>query len=290
MTATSSGPPVQVTGLTKRYGDKWAVQGVDLTVEWGSCTAVLGPNGAGKTTTMEILEGFRSRSGGSVSVLGTDPERAGDEWRSQVGIVLQDASDQTLLTVREVVHHFARYYPDARDPDQTIDSVGLTAKGASRVGTLSGGQRRRLDVALGIIGRPRLLFLDEPTTGFDPQARRQFWGLIESLRCDGTTILLTTHYLDEAEHLADTLAVMAEGQVVAFGSPAELRWGPSTVSWLTADGLRHREKTSTPTRLVTELAASFGGEVPELSVQSPSLEDAYLRLISAGECLEGVAK
>ncbi len=279
MATDASGPAVVVTGLTKRYREHWALAGVDLTVERGECVALLGPNGAGKTTTVEILEGYRGRTGGTVTVLGEDPGRAGETWRARIGIVLQEATDQGMLTVGEVVGHFAGYYPTPRDPDEVIAAVGLTAKRGARVATLSGGQRRRLDVALGIVGRPELLFLDEPTTGFDPEARRQFWELLAELRRDGTTVLLTTHYLDEAEQLADRVTVVVAGRVAAAGTPAGLRRGPTVVSWTDAGGERHRQETSTPTRLVTELAEGFGGEVPELAVQRPTLEDAYLRLL-----------
>jgi ABC-2 type transport system ATP-binding protein len=279
MATHTSGPAVSVTGLTKRYGDHWALDGVDLTVEEGECVALLGPNGAGKTTTVEILEGYRKRTAGAVAVLGEDPGRAGQAWRARIGVVLQDATDQGALTVGEVVSHFARYYPASRDPGEVIDAVGLAAKRGVRVGALSGGQRRRLDVALGIVGRPALLFLDEPTTGFDPEARRQFWELIAELRQDGTTVLLTTHYLDEAEHLADRVTVVVAGRVAAAGTPAELRRGPTVVSWSDGGGRRHRAETSVPTRLVAELAEAFGGEVPELAVERPTLEDAYLHLL-----------
>ena len=272
---------VEVSGLTKRYGKGWALSGVDLRVDVGECVALLGPNGAGKTTTVEILEGYRPRTSGQVLVLGEDPARAAESWRARIGIVLQDATDQGLLTVGEVVRHFAGYYPAPRHPDEVIDAVGLTEKRRARVVSLSGGQRRRLDVALGIVGRPELLFLDEPTTGFDPEARRLFWDLIARLRRDGTTILLTTHYLDEAERLADRVTVIVSGTVAATGTPASLRAGPAVVSWREPDGTRRVEETTAPTRLVTSLATRFGGEVPELGVQPRTLEDAYLRLLTA---------
>ncbi len=271
---------MEVTGLTKRYGDVWALAGLDLRVERGECVALLGPNGAGKTTTVEILEGYRPRTAGTVSVLGEDPGKAGEAWRARIGIVLQDATDQGLLTVGEVVRHFAAYYPSPRDPDDVIAAVGLTEKRSARVVGLSGGQRRRLDVALGLVGRPQLLFLDEPTTGFDPEARRQFWDLISALREAGTTILLTTHYLEEAEHLADRVAMVVRGRIAASGTPASLRHGPTIVTWRDAGGVRRSEETATPTQLVTALAAHFGGEVPELAVAPRTLEDAYLRLLS----------
>ncbi len=280
-TGTVTNCVIDVSGLTKRYGTLWALSGVDLKVQAGECIALLGPNGAGKTTTVEILEGYRRATAGSVAVLGEDPNRAGPDWRSRIGIVLQDATDQGQLTVTEVVRHFATYYPNRREPDEVIEAVGLSGKRRSRVASLSGGQRRRLDVALGIIGRPELLFLDEPTTGFDPEARRQFWDLAAGLRRDGTTVVLTTHYLDEAEHLADRVAVVAGGCLVADDTPAGLRQGPTTVTWRDRQGKVCRSETTAPTRLVSELAATFGGEVPELAVQRPTLESAYLRLLAA---------
>ncbi|NCT89710.1 ABC transporter ATP-binding protein [Cellulomonas sp. APG4] len=275
---------VRVTGLHKHYGPKRAVDGLDLEVEQGEIFAVLGPNGAGKTTTVEILEGFRRRDAGEVSVLGEDPQRAGRAWRSRIGVVLQDVDDHAELSVHELVHHFARYYPGARDADEVIAAVGLTEKARTRTRQLSGGQRRRLDVALGIVGRPELLFLDEPTTGFDPEARRSFWDLVAGLRDEGTTILLTTHYLDEAEHLADRCAVVRDGRVVAMDAPARLGGRASRhalVRWQTPEGPRE-EVTEAPTALVARLAAALapdGGEVPGLEVRRPTLEDVYLSLI-----------
>jgi ABC-2 type transport system ATP-binding protein len=275
-------PVIDVRGLRRRYGTKQAVDGLDLRVEQGEIFAVLGPNGAGKTTTVEILEGFRSRDGGEVTVLGQDPATGGRAWRSRLGVVLQDSHDQVELTVRELVHHFARFYPAGRDPEEVIDAVGLREKESTRARQLSGGQRRRLDVALGIVGDPELLFLDEPTTGFDPQARRSFWELLRSLRADGTTILLTTHYLDEAAFLADRVAVVSEGRVVAVEAPDALG-GPEArrpvVRWTGPAGVPCTERTAHPTRLVTELAALAGGEIPGLQVVRPSLEDVYLELI-----------
>lgn len=273
---------VHVRGLHKHYGTKRAVDGLDLTVERGEVFAVLGPNGAGKTTTVEILEGFRQRDSGEVSVLGVDPQVADRAWRSRIGVVLQNANDQAELTVAELVGHFRHFYPGARDADEVIAAVGLTDKAGTRTRQLSGGQRRRLDVALGIVGRPELLFLDEPTTGFDPEARRSFWGLIEGLRDEGTTILLTTHYLDEAEHLADRCAVVRDGRVVALDSPAALgdRAARRAVVRWTEDGVPRERVTATPTAVVAELAARHApGEVPGLQVLRPSLEDVYLSLI-----------
>ena len=281
---TPDGPAVEVRGLRKRYGTKQAVDCIDLRVERGEIFAVLGPNGAGKTTTVEILEGFRRRDEGEVRVLGEDPQTAGRAWRARIGVVLQDSRDQAELTVAELVRHFATFYADPRDPDEVIDAVGLREKARTRTRQLSGGQRRRLDVALGIVGRPELLFLDEPTTGFDPQARRAFWALVRSLREDGTTILLTTHYLDEAAHLADRAAVVRAGQVVALDAP-DLLGGPAArrpvVRWL-EDGAWRSERTDSPTALVARVASRLGrpdGEVPGLEVARPSLEDVYLELI-----------
>ncbi|KQS71316.1 ABC transporter ATP-binding protein [Modestobacter sp. Leaf380] len=278
-------PAVRVRGLTKRYRGVLAVDGIDLEIARGQVFALLGPNGAGKTTTVEILEGYRDRDAGEVEVLGEDPQRAGRRWRYGIGIVLQDASDLTELTVRETVRHFARYYPAGRDPEEIITAVGLAEKAGARVSTLSGGQRRRVDVAVGIVGSPALLFLDEPTTGFDPSARRQFWGLIRSLAEDGTTVLLTTHYLEEAENLADRVAVIAGGVVVADGDPGTLggRAGAqATVSWL-EDGQQRTQKSHDPGALVADLTSRHAGVVPGLSVSRPSLEDVYLDLIGSTE-------
>ena len=284
-------PAIDVRDLHKRYGDKHAVNGLDLVVERGEIFAVLGPNGAGKTTTIEILEGFRRRDAGLVQVLGEDPGDAGRAWRNRIGIVLQTANDQAELTVAELVRHFARYYPDPRDPDELIAAVGLTDKAGTRTRQLSGGQRRRLDVALGIVGRPELLFLDEPTTGFDPEARRSFWELVAGLRDGGTTILLTTHYMDEAEQLADRCAVVKDGRVVALDAPARLgdrAARRAVVRWL-EDGVVREHATDTPTAVVGSLAARFApAEVPGLQVLRPTLEDVYLSLI-ADEAAPAVA-
>jgi ABC-2 type transport system ATP-binding protein len=271
---------VRVSGLRKRYGDTCAVDGVELEIGRGEVFALLGPNGAGKTTTVEILEGFRRRDGGVAEVLGQDPGRAGRAWRARIGIVLQLASAGPELTVREMVRHFAGFYPRPRDPDEVIALVGLTEQAGRRISALSGGQARRVDVALGIVGRPELVFLDEPTTGFDPQARRQFWELILALAAEGVTVVLTTHYLEEAEALAGRLAVLAGGRVVATGTPAALGGAgrPTRVGWDTADG-RRTVQTPTPTQVVAELARQFGGEVPGLTVNRPTLEDTYLELI-----------
>jgi ABC-2 type transport system ATP-binding protein len=272
---------IEVRGLRKAYGDTVAVNGVDLCVAPGEVFALLGPNGAGKTTTIEILEGYRPRDSGTVAVLGEDPATAGAGWRSRVGMVLQTSGEFDALTVAEVVHHFAAFYPDAGDPDAVIDRVGLTSKRATRTHVLSGGQKRRLDVALGIVGRPELLFLDEPTTGFDPQARLDFWQLIRDLAAAGTTILLTTHYLHEAEALADRVGVMRAGKVVAVAPPAELggrATAAAVVSWQARDGVRETV-TDEPTAFVAQLAEEYGGEVPGLTVNRPTLEDVYLRMI-----------
>ena len=274
---------IEVSGLRKVYGGTAAVDGVDLTVARGEIFALLGPNGAGKTTTVEILEGYRKRDGGDVSVLGVDPASADAQWRSRVGIVLQGTGEFDELTVGEVVSHFARFYPDADDPASVIARVGLTGKARARTHTLSGGQKRRLDVALGIIGRPELLFLDEPTTGFDPEARREFWELIRDLAGTGTTIVLTTHYLEEAEALAGRVGVIVGGRLIAVDTPRDLGnrdSAPATVSWRTPEGVWESARSEAPTTLVADLAARYGGEVPGLTVTRPTLEDVYLEMIS----------
>jgi len=273
---------ISVRGLRKSYGGNVAVAGVDLEVHRGEVFALLGPNGAGKTTTVEILEGYRNRDDGEVSVLGVDPAHADAHWRSRVGIVLQGTGEFDELTVAEVVHHFAAFYPNADDPDKVIARVGLDAKRKARTHSLSGGQKRRLDVALGIIGRPELLFLDEPTTGFDPEARREFWELIRDLSAAGTTILLTTHYLDEAESLADRVGVISGGTIIDVSTPALLGGRQSalaTVSWRTPDGALEQIETATPTAVLRELAERHDGEVPGLTVTRPTLEDIYLKMI-----------
>jgi ABC-2 type transport system ATP-binding protein len=274
--------PIKVRGLRKVYGERAAVDGLDLQVERGEVFALLGPNGAGKTTTVEILEGFRRRDGGEVTVLGSDPATAGLAWRDRLGIVLQSSTGLGLITPREALASTAKVYSSSRDVDEVLAAVGLTDKADDRIGKLSGGQRRRVDVALGIVGRPELLFLDEPTTGFDPQARRDFWALIEGLADDGTTIVLTTHYLDEAEHLADRVGVIASGTMLALDTPGNLGGRASseaTVTWVEGDE-RRSERTPTPTRLVAELSIRLGTEVPGLTVARPSLEDTYLSLIA----------
>jgi ABC-2 type transport system ATP-binding protein len=277
---------VRVRGLTKRYPNgTLALAGIDLDVAPGECVALLGPNGAGKTTTVEVLEGHRSRDGGEVRVLGEDPADAGLAWRARLGIVLQEATDAADLSVREAVRHFAVYHLDSRDPDEVIALVGLAGSARQRIRALSGGQRRRLDVALGILGRPELLFLDEPTTGFDPEARRHFWDLVRGVQAEGTTILLTTHYLDEAAALADRVAVVVGGRVVETATPQSLGGRLSlgtTVRWHEAGSDRAR-RTDRPGDLVRRLLARpdllVDGELPGLEVQRPTLEDAYLALV-----------
>jgi len=279
---------IEVRGLRKSYASLEAVRGIDLSITQGEIFSLLGPNGAGKTTTVEILEGFRTRNAGEVKVLGFDPATQGHasrEWRNRIGIVLQSTSDAGDLTVSETLSHFAGYYSNPRDPEEVISAVGLEEKSKELIRSLSGGQRRRLDVALGIIGNPELLFLDEPTTGFDPEARRAFWSLIDGLRNDGTTILLTTHYLDEAEALADRVAVINHGQIIEVSTPQQLG-GRSTskavVQWRDNDEIKS-EETENPTALVSTLTAQFSGEIPELSVTRPSLEDIYLKMIGRAD-------
>ncbi len=272
---------VEVRGLIRQYGGKPAVHDLDLDVAAGECVAILGPNGAGKSTTIEILEGYRHRDGGSVNVLGVDPAQPNRAWRNRIGIVAQSSDDLRDATVREAIHHFSRFYRQTRGVEETIDLVGLTEKASSRVSTLSGGQRRRLDVGLGVVGRPELLFLDEPTTGFDPEARQQFWQLIEQLKSEGVTVLLTTHYLEEADTLADRVVVIARGVKVADTTPRELgHRNEATVSvhWL-ENGAAREERTSTPTAFVAGLADRIGGEIPGLEIRRTTLEQAYLELL-----------
>jgi ABC-2 type transport system ATP-binding protein len=273
---------IRVRGLRKTYGEAVAVAGIDLDVYRGECFALLGPNGAGKTSTVEILEGFRPRTAGDVSVLGTDPAHPTRAWRARVGIVLQSTGAEfDALTVGEVVRHFAAYYRTPRDPNEVITAVGLSEKANARTNRLSGGQRRRLDVALGVIGRPELLFLDEPTTGFDPEARIEFWELIKSLRGEGATILLTTHYLEEAEELADRVGVIADGRLLEVNPPSVLGGRDRAATIVTWDGAtgRQSQETATPTAFVQKLAGELGGEIPGLTVARPTLEDIYLAMI-----------
>lgn len=277
---------IEVKNLRKSYGALSVVKGISLTIEKGEIFAILGPNGAGKTTTVEILEGFRTADSGEISVLDTDPAIKGSQalhWRNRIGIVLQSSNDTLELSPREALAHFASYYSNPRDVEDVINLVGLAEKADDRTRTLSGGQRRRLDVGLGIIGRPELLFLDEPTTSFDPEARRAFWILIRKLRDEGTTILLTTHYLDEAEALADRVAVMNAGEIIEISTPALLGGrsnAHATISW-SESGVAKSEMTATPTEFIKTLSERLGGEIPELSVTRPSLEDIYLSMIGA---------
>jgi len=277
---------ISIRNLRKSYGSDEVLHGIDLDIERGEIFALLGPNGAGKTTTVEILEGYRKRDGGEVSVLGIDPEKATMQWRDSIGIVLQDSADFPDLTVRETISHFRHYYSRARDVELLIESVGLGEKSDQKIRTLSGGQRRRLDVALGIIGSPELLFLDEPTTGFDPKARRSFWDLIKNLRDEGTTILLTTHYLDEAEALADRVGVIAEGRILEVAPPTTLggrEKAMAKVSWRDQFGSLHQVETNSPTEMVAKLIAEFDGEIPSLSVKRPTLEEIYLEMIGEND-------
>ncbi|MET1052810.1 MAG: ABC transporter ATP-binding protein [Mycetocola sp.] len=275
---------VSVRHLSKRYGALHAVDDVSFDIRRGETFALLGPNGAGKSTTIEILEGYRNRSSGDVSVLGHDPHTADLAWKAQLGIVLQSSAEAAHVSVREQVEQFAAYYENPRDVDEILDAVGLAEKAKTRIGKLSGGQRRRVDVALGVIGRPQLLFLDEPTTGFDPEARRHFWDLIRSLKADGTTILLTTHYLDEAAHLADRVAVIAGGSLVEIGRVDTIGGADAripVVRWRDDNGL-HEERTPSPAAFVSQLsAATPDGEPRDLEVIRPSLEDVYLDLVGA---------
>ncbi len=299
-------PVVVVEGLRKSYGDREAVRGVDLTVERGEIFAFLGPNGAGKTTTVEILEGYRERSGGEVAVLGIDPAHPTREWRERVGVVLQECRLPSLLTVRETLEMYAGYYTTPRPVDETIAMVGLTEQAGQRNSKLSGGQQRRLDVALALIGDAELLFLDEPTTGFDPAARRGAWELIENLRSlGGKTVLLTTHYMDEAQNLADRVAILKDGRIVAEGKPGELVPAGRIVTrvrFALPDGVaqdelpaelaskvadhdgRWRFETSEPVRdlsVLTAWALARGVDLPDLEVTRPSLEDVYLELTAS---------
>ncbi|WP_137843137.1 ABC transporter ATP-binding protein [Microbacterium sp. 2FI] len=273
---------VRVRNLRKTYGDRAVVDGVSFDIVRGETFALLGPNGAGKSTTVEILEGYRRRTGGEVEVLGVDPGSAGLDWKARLGIVLQSTSQSGLVTVREQLRQFAGFYPDPRDVDEVIAAVGLEAQAKTRISRLSGGQQRRVDVALGIIGRPELLFLDEPTTGFDPHARREFWDLIRILQSEGTTILLTTHYLDEAAQLADRVAVIAAGRMQAIGPVAGFGGDEArmpVVRW-SEGGMPREQRTADPFAFATILAARLGEAPPDIEIVRPSLEDIYLGLVA----------
>jgi ABC-2 type transport system ATP-binding protein len=278
---------IEVSGLRKAYGTLEAVRGVDFEIEEGEVFGLLGPNGAGKTTTVEILEGYRARDAGEVRVLGSDPERPESDFRERIGVVLQQSELWPRLTVRETHAIFAGYYRAPRDVDEVIELVGLTEKRDARVKTLSGGQKRRLDLGVALVGDPDLIFLDEPTTGFDPQARRQAWKMIRSLRSLGKTVLLTTHYLDEAEQLADRVAVLREGRIARVGTPAELTTSEvQTEISYRRDGEDVLIRTDEPTRLLAELTAAAverGEELEGLQVRRPSLEDVYLALTAEEE-------
>ncbi|GFE16499.1 multidrug ABC transporter ATP-binding protein [Streptomyces glebosus] len=276
-------PVIRVRDLRMSYGSAHVLHGIDLDIHRGEIFALLGPNGAGKTTTVEILEGFRQRSAGEVAVLGTDPARGDDAWRARIGLVLQSWRDHRRWQVAELLTHFATYYPRPRDPAELLALVGLTEQARQQVDRLSGGQRRRLDVALAIVGRPELLFLDEPTTGFDPEARRDFHDLVERLaRDEGVTILLTTHDLAEAERLADRIAMLVNGRIRAHGTPSELARraaAQAEVRWTAPDGTARRERTEDPSQLVWELHRETGGPVADLEVRRPTLEDTYLHMV-----------
>jgi ABC-2 type transport system ATP-binding protein len=277
-----TGSAIEVEGLRKAYGEREAVRGIDFAVRRGEVFGLLGPNGAGKTTTVEILEGYRSRSAGEVRVLGLDPGERSQALRERVGIVLQSCGIYRHLTVREAVAHWASLYPAPRDVDETIAVAGLVESAAKRTRVLSGGQQRRLDFALALIGDPELIFLDEPTTGFDPEARRHAWDTVRSLRDLGKTILLTTHYLDEAQALADRVAIIKDGRILAEGPPAGLGVGAARyrVSWR-EDGQLVEHEVTDPTSLLHEAtgaALERGSSLEELSVTRPSLEEVYLEL------------
>jgi ABC-2 type transport system ATP-binding protein len=273
---------VTVSDLRKAYGEVEAVRGISFEIASGEIFGLLGPNGAGKTTTVEILEGYRERDAGSVTVLGTDPARAGQRWRERIGVVLQSSAMYPTLTVAESLALFAGYYEHPRSVDEVVQLIGLEQKRDATVRTLSGGQRRRLDLGLALVGDPELLFLDEPTTGFDPQARRRAWESISSLRALGKTILLTTHYLDEAERLCDRVAVLRDGRIAAIGRPGELTGAlPPTEIRYRQDGREVVLRTEEPTRVLNELtqeALAEGRDLEALEVRRPSLEEVYLSL------------
>ncbi len=303
---------ITATAIRKRYGALEALRGVDLEVAGGEVFALLGPNGAGKTTFVEILEGFRAATSGTARVLDTDPASGGATWRSRIGIVLQSAGFFEALTPLEVVSHFATFYPAPLDPALVVDMVGLSEKHDSRCRSLSGGQKRRVDLALGIIGNPELIFLDEPTTGLDPQGRRQIWDVVRNFTALGKTVLLTTHYLDEAEQLADRVGVIIKGQLAEVGPPMDIGGRQRALAKVTfaltgalagqpfPEGLTGdisagiaTVATAEPTQVVVALsrwAESLGErEVPGLAVTRPSLEDMYLQMVAASEAEEGAA-
>jgi ABC-2 type transport system ATP-binding protein len=276
-------PAIEVSGLRKSYGSYQALQDVSFTIAEGEVFGLLGPNGAGKTTTVEILEGYRDRSGGDVRVLGFDPQAGARAFRERIGVVLQSSSIYPSLSVRENLLLFAGYYAHPRDVDEVIELVGLDEKPKASVRTLSGGQKRRLDLGLALVGDPDLVFLDEPTTGFDPAARRNAWDMIRSLRSLGKTVLLTTHYLDEAEQLADRVAVLREGRIIRIGTPRELTTSDLEVEIrYRRDGEEVLVRTNEPTRVLHELTAEAvarGEELERLEVRRPTLEDVYLSLV-----------
>jgi ABC-2 type transport system ATP-binding protein len=278
---------IEVHNLVKRYGAFEAVRGIDITVRRGEVFGLLGPNGAGKTTTVEILEGYRERSAGEVSVLGHDPGVRDRALRQRIGIVLQSGGIYRHVTPREALRHWASFYPSPREVEEVLAVAGLERQGDVRVRKLSGGQLRRLDFALALVGDPELIFLDEPTTGFDPEARRGAWQTVRSLRALGKTILLTTHYLDEAQELADRVAIVKDGRILAIGAPRELGVGAShyRVAYRDASGELIERQTEDPTALLHELtdeALARGERLEELSVGRPTLEDVYLELTADG--------
>ncbi len=279
---------IEVHALSKRYGEFEAVRGIDITVRRGEVFGLLGPNGAGKTTTVEILEGYRARSGGEVSVLGHDPGKRSRALRRQIGIVLQSGGIYGHITPREALRHWAGFYPHPRDVEEVLTLAGLQEKADVRSRRLSGGQLRRLDFALALIGDPELIFLDEPTTGFDPEARRSAWETVRKLRELGKTILLTTHYLDEAQELADRVAIVKDGRMLAIGPPRELGVGAAhyRVAYRDRDGRFVERQTDDPTALLAELTADAlarGERLEELSVGRPTLEDVYLELTAEAD-------
>src|SRR4051812_9932237 len=281
MGPVSTSPAIEVRGLRKAYGEHEAVRGIDFTVGRGEVFGLLGPNGAGKTTTVEVLEGYRTRDGGTVTVLGYDPENRSPQLRSRVGIVLQSCGTYPHLTVAETVEHFASMYPSPRRVEEVLSLAGLDECAGRRARTLSGGQARRLDFALALVGDPELIFLDEPTTGFDPGARRAAWDVIRALRDLGKTVVLTTHYLDEAQTLADRVAILQDGRILAEGAPDALAAARYRIAWRAADGTPEERFTEDPTTLLAELTADAlarGERLEDLSVTRPSLEDVYLEL------------